>query len=70
VEIPGVPETFPREKVVAFFKDIGIDPSWCTSLELKANGVYAEIFVRHEGNTKFVTNNGEPAIHKVFVKFD
>lgn len=67
--IPEVPESIPRSDVVAFLNSIGIDPAWCASIELRQNGIYAEMFARYPEGGKIITNDGV-ATHKVFVRFD
>lgn len=67
--IPEVPESIPRSAVMLVLREIGIDPAWCVSLELKQSGIYAEMFARSEAGYKIV-NNDEVATHKVFIRFD
>lgn len=66
--IDTIPESIPRGAVLAILREIGIDPNWCVSLELKQRGIYAEMFVKGENGVK-VINHDEVATHKVFIEF-
>ena len=66
--IDSIPESVPRGAVVAILKELGIDPNWCVSLELRQKGIYAEMFVKGENGVKII-NGDEVATHKVFIEF-
>ena len=68
MKIKEVPESLPRADVVAFFHSVGIDPKWCTSIELRADGIYAEVFARGEDGQKVILHYGV-ATHKVYIPF-
>lgn len=68
--IDTIPESIPRAKVLEVLEQIGIDPKWCVSLELRQKGIYAEMFVKGEGNRKIIDEaQGEVVTHKVFIEF-
>lgn len=65
--IDTIPESIPRGKVRAILREIGVDPKWCQSLELRPDGIYATMFVKGENGGK-VIDGDEVATHKVFIK--
>lgn len=69
--IPEVPESIPRAKVLEVLASIGIDPKWCVSLELRQQGIYAEMFAKGENGRKVIDEaQGEIVTNKVFIRFD
>ena len=70
MKIPGVPESLPREKVIDFFKSVGLAANNCTSIELRPDGIYAEMFARTPEGAKVVDpQRGEIVLHKVYIPF-
>lgn len=66
--IPGVPESLDRSKVIEFFHSVGIDPAKCLSVELKADGIYAETFALDAEGRKVVLYD-EVATHRIYIPF-
>lgn len=66
----GVPDNLPREKVLDFFKSVGLEAKNCMSVELRADGIYAELIARSPEGHRIVDNQrGELVIHKVYIPF-
>lgn len=66
--IDTIPKSIPRGAVLAILKELGIDPAWCVSLELKQSGIYAEMFVKGDNGLKIIDGD-EVATHNVFIEF-
>lgn len=71
MKIPGVPESLSREKVLAFFESVGLEAKNCTSMEVRADGIYAEVFARNLAGHKVVDSvRGEIVLNSVYIPFD
>ena len=68
MNLPEIPESIERERVVEFMNSIGVDPSTVTEFRLDTKGVYTTTFVKDERGVKVITRDG-PALNNVFIRF-
>lgn len=69
VDIPGVPDSIPRARVIELVRSLGLDPRELASLELKGRCIEAVIYaLDDEGHRYFVdTPTGPVATHHISI---
>lgn len=70
VTIPGVPETVPRERLLAFLHGLGFEPTEVASLEFHPEGIYAEVYAHdpaRERGWRYAVGD-EAAKHRVCIR--
>lgn len=50
MDIPGVPESIPRSRVVELVKSLGIDPAELVDFDLKPEALYVQVYAQRDGN--------------------
>ena len=67
--IDGIPESISRADYVALIASLGLDPLRLTHLELRMNGVYAEVKAKNAEGRDFLDpfNKQSIAKHRVFI---
>lgn len=50
MDIPGIPESIPRARVVELVEALGLDPKQLRGLRLEPHALYVEVYARKDGN--------------------
>ncbi|MDX3110159.1 hypothetical protein [Nonomuraea angiospora] len=67
MDLPGIPESIPRARVVELVEAFGLDLRDLLSVSVQRHAIAAEVFARNEQGQRF-TNDGENlATHSILI---
>ncbi len=69
MDIPGVPDTIPRARVVELVQSLGLDPRELVSCEFKGRSIDAVVFALDEQGHRYFddSTSGAPATHRISI---
>lgn len=62
VDIPGIPDSIPRARVLAFIESLGIDPKEARNLRFQPDAVHVEMYALRDGCRYWDGDSKEKAV--------
>lgn len=78
VTIHGVPESVPRERLLALLRELGFEPNEMAGMQLHTDGVTVEVFADHQPERRaangarayrYTMDRETVAVHQICVPF-